>query len=75
MSATTAVRAASRSPLYYRLQRYGGARRRACALGFVLVVWSLTPIYNMWMIALDSHEAYSAARSGRKTRRWRASAS
>ena len=29
----------------------------ACMLlGFALVVWSLTPIYNMWMIALDSHD-------------------
>ena len=27
------------------------------ALGFVLVVWSLTPIYNMWLIALNSHSA------------------
>ncbi len=24
-------------------------------LGFVLVIWSITPIYNMFMIALDSH--------------------
>ena len=24
-------------------------------LGFVLVIWSITPIYNMVMIALDSH--------------------
>ena len=31
--------------------------KSAClALGFVLVVWSITPIYNMWMIALDSHD-------------------
>ena len=25
--------------------------------GLVLLIWSLTPIYNMWMIALDSHDA------------------
>jgi multiple sugar transport system permease protein len=25
-------------------------------LGFVLIVWSVTPIYNMVMIALDSHD-------------------
>jgi multiple sugar transport system permease protein len=40
--------------LHYRLQRY--AVEGACMLlGFVLVVWSLTPIYNMWLIALNSH--------------------
>ncbi len=44
------------SRLFYRLQKYAG--EAAClALGFVLVVWSITPIYNMWMIALDSHDA------------------
>ena len=40
----------------YRLQRYGGRSGCAWLLGFVLVVWSVTPIYNMWMIALDSHD-------------------
>ena len=64
MSATTAVgvprqwrrvRApAHRSPLVYRLQRFA-VEAMCLALGFVLVVWSLTPIYNMWKIALDSH--------------------
>jgi len=45
-----------RSKLHYRLQRY--ATEGAClALGLVLVIWSLTPIYNMWTIALDSHDA------------------
>lgn len=54
MSATTAVRRI-RSPLFYRLQRYG-VELASLAFGFVLVVWSVTPIYNMWKIALDSHE-------------------
>jgi multiple sugar transport system permease protein len=55
MSATaTSHRLHSR--LHYRLQRY--AVEGACLLlGFVIVIWSLTPIYNMWMIALDSHDA------------------
>ena len=54
MSATTAGRRI-RSPLHYRLQRW--AVEAAClTLGFVLVVWSITPLYNMWMIALDSHD-------------------
>jgi len=26
-------------------------------LGILLAIWSLTPIYNMWTIALNSHEA------------------
>jgi multiple sugar transport system permease protein len=42
------------SPLHYRLHRY--AVEAACMmLGFVLVIWSVMPIYNMFMIALDSH--------------------
>ena len=53
MSATTTVRRI-RSPLFYSLQRLG-VEALCLALGFVLVVWSLTPIYNMWKIALDSH--------------------
>ena len=49
----------------------------AClALGFVLVVWSLTPIYNMWMIALDSHDdIFSGDDLAGEARRSRASAS
>jgi multiple sugar transport system permease protein len=40
--------------LHYRLQRY--AVEGACMLlGFAIVVWSLTPIYNMWLIALSAH--------------------
>src|SRR4029077_12172851 len=66
MSTTTADRRATRrvasasahrriaSPLVYRLQRFG-VEAMCLALGFILVVWSLTPIYNMWKIALDSH--------------------
>ena len=54
MSATTAGHRI-RSPLSYRLRRY--AVEVACmALGFVIFVWSLMPIYNMVMISLDSHD-------------------
>jgi multiple sugar transport system permease protein len=54
VSATTAGRRIH-SPLTYRLRRY--AVEAACmALGFVILVWSLTPIYNMVMISLDSHD-------------------
>ena len=54
MTATTAGRRIG-SPLHYRLRRY--MVEAAClALGFALVVWSVAPIYNMWMIALDSHD-------------------
>ncbi len=45
-----------RSKLFYRMQHYAG--ELAClALGAVLVVWSLMPIYNMWMIALSKHDS------------------
>ena len=55
MSATTSNRR-KRSKLYYRVQHYAG--EIAClALGVVLVIWSLMPIYNMWMIALNKHDA------------------
>jgi multiple sugar transport system permease protein len=53
MSATTGGRLHSK--LHYRLQRYG-IEILAVALGLVLAIWSLLPIYNMWMIALDSHD-------------------
>ena len=53
MSATTAGRRIG-SPLSYRLRRYG--MEAVCAvLGFLIFVWSVTPIYNMIMISLDSH--------------------
>jgi multiple sugar transport system permease protein len=53
VSVTTAGRRIS-SPLTYRLRRYA-AEAGCMALGFVILVWSLTPIYNMIMISLDSH--------------------
>jgi multiple sugar transport system permease protein len=54
VSATTAGRQ-FRSPIVYRLQRWGV--EAACfALGLALAIWSLIPIYNMWVIALDSHD-------------------
>jgi len=54
VSATTAGRRI-RSPLFYRLQRYG--METVCmAFGLLLAIWSLTPIYNMWRIAIDGHE-------------------
>ena len=53
MSATIAGRRI-RSSLHYRLRRY--MVEAAClALGFALFIWSLTPIYNMWLIALNRH--------------------
>ncbi len=55
MSATTTDGRRRRSKLHYRLQRYG--MEAACLLlGFVLLVWSITPIYNMWLIALNGHD-------------------
>jgi multiple sugar transport system permease protein len=41
---------------FYRMQRRFG-EAVAMLFGLVLLIWSLTPIYNMWMIALDSHDA------------------
>jgi multiple sugar transport system permease protein len=63
MSATTAggrvrsttARKQLATPLHYRLQRYL-VEAVSLLLGFVLVIWSITPIYNMIMIALDSHD-------------------
>ena len=54
MSATYGSRKI-RSPLNYRLQRYGG-EAVALVFGFLIVIWSVIPIYNMWVIALDSHD-------------------
>ena len=43
------------SPRYYRISRY--AKEAAClTLGFLLLVWSLLPIYNIVAIALSSHD-------------------
>jgi multiple sugar transport system permease protein len=39
----------------YRLRRYG-MEALAIAVGLLIAVWSLLPIYNMVIIALDSHD-------------------
>ena len=55
MSVTTAGGRRIGSPFHYRLRRY--AVEAVClALGLVLVVWSVAPVYNMIVIALDSHD-------------------
>ena len=43
------------SPLYYRLQRWL-VEGMCLLLGAALFIWSIAPIYNMWEIALDSHD-------------------
>jgi multiple sugar transport system permease protein len=54
MSATTAGGRLA-SPLTYRLRRY--ALEAVClAFGFLLLVWSLLPIYNMIDVAFSSHD-------------------
>jgi multiple sugar transport system permease protein len=52
--AVPTVRRKSSRP-HYRLRGYG-VEALAIALGLVLAIWSVLPIYNMWMIALDSHD-------------------
>ena len=54
MSATTAGRRIH-SRLFYRLQHYG-VEGLCLVLGFLIAVWSLAPLYNMWKIAFDSHD-------------------
>ncbi len=55
MSATTAGHRRIASPLSYRLRRYW--TELVCGVvGFVILVWSILPIYNMIMISLDSHD-------------------
>jgi multiple sugar transport system permease protein len=55
VSATTAGQRRIASPLSYRLRRYW--TELVCGLiGFVILVWSILPIYNMVMISLDSHD-------------------
>jgi multiple sugar transport system permease protein len=57
MSATTAVRRVGHrlhSRLHYRVRRYG-VEGVCLLLGLAIVIWSLTPIYNMWLIALSLH--------------------
>jgi multiple sugar transport system permease protein len=44
-----------RTRLSYRLQRYG-MEALAILFGLLIAIWSITPIYNMWMIALESHD-------------------
>jgi multiple sugar transport system permease protein len=39
----------------YRL-RSQGMEALAIAFGILLAIWSVLPIYNMWMIALDGHD-------------------
>jgi multiple sugar transport system permease protein len=51
--APTAIRRKSRP--HYRLRGYG-LEALAIAFGLVLAFWSLLPIYNMVMIALDGHD-------------------
>jgi len=58
MSATTAGRRAGsalHSIVYYRLHRYM-VEAVCMVLGLLLAIWSIAPIYNMWVIALDSHD-------------------
>ena len=40
---------------HYRLRRYA-MEALAMAFGVVLAAWSVLPLYNMWIIALDSHD-------------------
>jgi len=54
MSVTTSGRRIA-SPLHYRLQRWG-VEALCLLLGFILLVWTVAPLYNMWEIALDSHD-------------------
>jgi multiple sugar transport system permease protein len=56
MSATIAGSRRRHSKWHYKVRHYG-VEAACMALGFILVVWSLTPIYNMWLIALSSHGA------------------
>lgn len=59
MSSTTAGARTSRgsiaSPIVYRLQRWT-IELLSLTLGFALLFWTVAPIYNMWNIALDSHD-------------------
>jgi multiple sugar transport system permease protein len=67
MSVTTVTRAAPaptvrsrsgsrlHSVLHYRLRRYL-VEAMCIVLGLVIALWSIAPIYNMWEIALDSHD-------------------
>src|ERR1700748_3788320 len=55
MSATTTASRRVHSRLHYRVRRFSG--EAACvALGLAIAIWSIAPLYNMVMIALDSHD-------------------
>jgi len=53
VAAPAAVR--KKSKPNYRLRGYG-LEVVAVAFGLLLAFWSILPIYNMWMIALSSHD-------------------
>jgi multiple sugar transport system permease protein len=60
MSATTLGRAATSAPIVGRVGRTARRRRyfkeaAALAFGVVVVLWTLLPLYNMVMVALESH--------------------
>ena len=52
---TKITRRRVRSKPFYQLQNLAGGAA-SVVLGLLLLIWSVTPIYNMWMIALDSHD-------------------
>src|SRR5208282_5086504 len=54
---------------YYRLRRLL-VEAGSVALGAIIVIWSLIPVYNMFLVALDpvGHNEF-AGESGRRTRR------
>jgi multiple sugar transport system permease protein len=54
VSATTADAGPRRRSRRYRLRR-NLSEAAALALGVVIVIWTLTPIYNMVMVSLESH--------------------
>lgn len=49
------VRTRRHSRLHYTIRRWG-VEALSLVLGAALVIWSVTPIYNMIVIALDSHD-------------------
>ena len=54
MSAELACRRPARHRRHYRLRR-NLTEAAALGLGVVIVIWTLTPIYNMVAVALESH--------------------
>lgn len=55
MSATTLDTPRRRRAPRYRLRRFG-VEAASIFLGVVLVIWSVGPVYNMVMVALDRHD-------------------